>query len=83
MRPSSDASFDLIADTLDGLDSAARAQFLQRLFLTIAHVEIPESQANQLWDEVQARKNFLSAKTESRITFQTALVDVFASSGIG
>ena len=44
MRPN-DAYFELIADTLDGLESSARAQFLQRFFLALAHVEVPESKA--------------------------------------
>lgn len=81
MRPS-DAYFELIADTLEGLDASARAQFLQRLFFTVAHVEVPELQASQLWDEVHARKKFLSERADSPISFQTALVDVLTSSGL-
>src|SRR5215831_9180249 len=80
MRPS-DAYFDLIADTLEGLETAARGQFLQRLFLTVAQVEVPEAQASQLWDEVQTRRKFLSERTESHVAFQTALVDVLTSAG--
>ena len=81
MRPN-DAYFELIADTLDGLESGARAQFLQRFFLTIAHVEIPEDKAVALWDEVLARKIHLSERTESAVSLQTALVDVLTSSGM-
>jgi len=80
MRPN-DAYFELIADTLDGLESSARAQFLQRFFLAIAHVEIPEDKAGALWDEVLARKIYLSERTESHVSLQTALVDVLTSSG--
>jgi diguanylate cyclase (GGDEF)-like protein len=78
MRPS-DAYFDLIAETLEGMDSGARAQFLHRLFLTVAHVEIPENQASQLWDDIQARRKFLSEKTDSQIALHTAMVDVLSS----
>jgi diguanylate cyclase (GGDEF)-like protein len=77
-----DAYFDLIADTLDGLEASARAQFLQRFFLTIAHVEIPENQSIALWDEILARRTQLSERIDSPVAFQTALVDVLASSGM-
>ena len=80
MRPN-DAYFELIADTLDGLESSARAQFLQRFFLTLAHVEIPEAKAISLWEEVLARKAHLSERLESSISLQTALVDVLTSAG--
>jgi diguanylate cyclase (GGDEF)-like protein len=81
MRPN-DAYFELIVDTLEGLDSGARAQFLQRFFLALAHIEIPEARAIALWDEVLARKNHLSERAESPISLQTALVDVFTSAGM-
>lgn len=81
MRPS-DAYFDLIADTLEGLDAGARGQFLQRLFLTVTHVEVTETQATQLWDEIQTRKTYLSERSESPVSFQTALVDVLTTSGM-
>jgi len=81
MRPN-DAYFELIADTLEGLESSARAQFLQRFFLAIAHVEIPEDKVVALWDEVLARKTYLSERTESHVSLQTALVDVLTSSGL-
>jgi diguanylate cyclase (GGDEF)-like protein len=77
-----DAYFDLIADTLDGLEASARAQFLQRFFLTIAHVEIPDNQSIALWDEILARRTQLSERIDSPVAFQTALVDVLASSGM-
>jgi len=81
MRPS-DAYLDLIADTLDGMESNVRAQFLQRLFLTLAHVEIPESQANSLWDEVVTRKRFLSERSEFSVSLLTALFDVLSNAGM-
>jgi diguanylate cyclase (GGDEF)-like protein len=81
MRPN-DAYFELIADTLDGLESTPRAQFLQRFFFSLAHVEIPENQAISLWDEVLARRIQLSERTDSPVAFQTALVDVLSSTGM-
>jgi diguanylate cyclase (GGDEF)-like protein len=81
MRPN-DAYFDLIADALDGLESSARAQFLQRFFLTLAHVDIPEQQCIALWDEIVARRTQLSERVDSPVAFQTALVDILMSSGV-
>jgi len=81
MRPN-DAYFELIADTLDGLESSARAQFLQRFLLSLAHVEIPESKAIALWDEILARRVQLSERSASPVALQTALVDVLSSAGM-
>jgi len=81
MRPN-DAYIDLIVDTLEGLESSARAPFLQRLFLTLAHVEIPENQAVALWDDVLLRRAHLSGVAEAPVSFQTALVDVLSTKGL-
>jgi diguanylate cyclase (GGDEF)-like protein len=81
MRPT-DAYFELIADTLDGLESSARAQFLQRFLLSLAHVEIPESKTIALWDEILARRVQLSERVDSPVALHTALIDVLSSSGM-
>ena len=81
MRPT-DAYFELIADTLDGLESGARAQFLQRFLLSLAHVEIPESKALTLWDEILSRRVQLSERADSPVALQTAVVDVLTSAGM-
>ncbi len=81
MRPN-DAYFELIADTLDGLESSARAQFLQRFLLSLAHVEIPESKAIAIWEEILARRVQLSERSDSPVALQTALVDVLSSAGM-
>ena len=81
MRPN-DAYFELIADTLDGLESGARAQFLQRFFLALAHVEVSESKAVALWDDILTRRLQLSDRSDSPIALHTALVDVLSSAGM-
>ena len=81
MRPN-DAYFELIADTLDGLESSARAQFLQRFFLSLAHVEVPESKAIALWEDILNRRLQLSDRSDSPIALQTALVDVLSAAGM-
>ena len=80
MRPS-DAYFDLLVDTLDGVEPGARAQFLHRFFRYLSHLDIPEHQCVGLWEEALARRAQLSERSESVISFQTALVDVLSRSG--
>jgi diguanylate cyclase (GGDEF)-like protein len=77
-----DAYFELIVDTLDGLEPSARAQFLQRFFFSLAHVDVPENKSIALWDEILARRVQLSERSESPVSVQTALVDVLTSSGM-
>jgi len=81
MRPN-DAYFELIADTLEGLEPGARAQFLQRFFLSLAHVDIPEDKSIALWEDILARRVQLSERAESPVSVQTALVDVLTSTGM-
>ena len=80
MRPN-DAYFELISDTLESLDPSVRSQFLQRFFFSLAHIEVPESQANSLWEQILARRDQLSDRSESPVPIQTALVDVLTSTG--
>jgi len=80
MRPN-DAYFDLLIETLEGLEPTARAQFLQRFFQSLSHIEVPENQVVSVWEEVLARRAQLSERSESLVSFQTALVDVLSASG--
>ena len=80
MRPN-DAYFDLLNDTLAGLEPGARAQFLQRFFQSLSHLDVPENQCIALWEEILARRAQLSERSDSPVAFQTALVDILSSSG--
>gem|GEM_PF-247452 len=80
MRPN-DAYFDLLIETLAGLEPGARAQFLQRFFQSLSHLDIPENQTVALWDEILTRRAQLSERADSLISFQTALVDVLSTTG--
>jgi diguanylate cyclase (GGDEF)-like protein len=80
MRPN-DAYFDLLIETLEGLEPVARAQFLQRFFQSLSHIDFPENQVISVWEEVLARRAQLSERSESLVSFQTALVDVLSASG--
>ena|SRR5437660_7788516 len=58
--PIEDSYFELLADTLEGLDLPVRGQFLQRYFRAIAHVDLRESQSVQIWDEMLSRRRELT-----------------------
>lgn len=77
-----DSYFELLADTLEGLDLPARGQFLQRYFRAVAHVEMRESQSVQIWDEMIARRRELSDLLGRPVSLKTALTDVLTSAGL-
>jgi diguanylate cyclase (GGDEF)-like protein len=80
--PIEDSYLDLLADTLSGMELPARGQFLQRYFHTITHLDLPESQCVQLWDEMLLRRRELSECLNRPVALKTALVDVLASAGM-
>jgi len=80
MRPN-DAYFDLLIDTLDGLETSARARFLRRFFHALTHLDITEDQCVSLWEDVLARRSQLSERQDALVSFQSALVEVLAASG--
>src|SRR6202790_1807260 len=80
--PIEDSYLELLADTLEGLDIPARGQFLQRYFRTITHLDLPEAQCVQLWDEMLTRRRELSEHMERQISLKTALMDVLTSAGL-
>ena len=73
---------ELLTDTLETLDRSSRGQFLQRLFRSIAQIEITETQSLDLWDQSLARRRELSESIGKRVALQAALVDVLASAGL-
>jgi len=80
--PVEDAFLELLADTLEGLEHSARAHFLQRYFLTTAHLDLRESQAAQLWDEMLTRRRELSEALGRPVSLKTVLMDVLSSAGL-
>ena len=61
-----DSYLELLADTLESLDVSARGQFLQRYFKIIAHIDLPENQCAQLWDDALAHRSELSQHLRSQ-----------------
>jgi diguanylate cyclase (GGDEF)-like protein len=80
--PIEDSYFELLADTLEGLDLPARGQFLQRYFRAIAHLDLRETQSLQIWDEMLSRRRELSDLVGRPVSLKTALTDVLTSSGL-
>src|SRR5579864_7416574 len=80
--PIEDSYLELLADTLDSLDLPARGQFLQRYFLAITHLDLPESQCLQLWDEMLTRRRMLSDQLGRQVSLKTTLMDVLSTAGL-
>jgi diguanylate cyclase (GGDEF)-like protein len=80
--PIEDSFFELLADTLEGLDLPARGQFLQRYFRAIAHLDLREAQSVQVWDDMLSRRRELSGLLGRQVSLKTALTDVLTSSGL-
>src|SRR5216684_2100009 len=80
--PIEDSYFELLADTLEGLDLPARGQFLQRYFRAIAHLDLRETQSLQIWDDMISRRRELSDLVGRPVSLKTALTDVLTSSGL-
>ena len=57
--PVEDSFFDLLIDTLEGLDRPARGLFLQRLLKSLTQLELTEPQSLEMWDSIIARRQEL------------------------
>lgn len=80
--PIEDSYLELLAETLDGLDTGARGQFLQRYIRAITHLDLRESQCVQLWDETITRRRELTDHMGRQVALKTALMDVLTSAGL-
>ncbi len=77
-----DSYLELLIDTLEALDLPARGQFLQRYLHAVTHVDLPESECIQLWEEMITRRRQLSESLNRTVSLKTALMDVFSTSGL-
>jgi len=78
--PSEDPFLELVAETLEGLDRGARAQFLQRFFKNIAQLELSEARSLELWEQILNRRRELADSLGKSVSLKRAMVDVWASS---
>src|SRR3984885_4434138 len=80
LKPTTEDSYlDLLVETLEGMDEAARGQFLRQLFHTMTQAEITESQSSKYWDLILTRRRELAGSLGRRVSFKTAMVDVLMS----
>jgi len=77
-----DSFFDLLIETLDGLDEAARGQFLRQFFHTVAQADFTEPQSNEYWLRILQRRQQMSQRLGSRISLKTVIVDVLSSANV-
>jgi diguanylate cyclase (GGDEF)-like protein len=80
--PAEDSYLELLADTLEGLEVSVRAQFLERYFRSIAHIDVPEVKSIELWDQVLARRHELSDRLARPVALKTALMDVLSATDL-
>lgn len=80
--PVEDAYLELLADTLEGMDTPARSQFLQRYFRTTTQLDLPEARCLELWEETLRRRRELSSQLGRPLSLQTVLMDVLFSVGM-
>lgn len=74
--------FDLLIETLDGLDEAARGQFLRQFFRTLAQIELTESQSNDCWRRILQRRQEIAERLGARFSLKTAIVDILSSANL-
>lgn len=81
-RPSAeDSIFELLIETLEGLDDSARAQFLKQLFRTLTRLDLTETQSSEYWSRIlQRRAEFTTLG--KKISWKVALLDVLSSEGL-
>ena len=78
---SAEESFlELLAETLDSLDRAPRAQFLQRFFKTLAQLDLTDTASLEYWEHILRRRRELAETLEKPVSLRTAIVEVLASS---
>lgn len=80
-KPSAEDSFlDLLVETLEGLDDAARGQFLREFFRTIAQIDLTEEQSSEYWNKILHWRRELATGVGRKVSLKTAMVDVLSSS---
>jgi len=81
-RPVEDSFFELLIDSLDGLDRPARGLFLQRLLKSLTQLDLTEAQSLESWDRILERRRELTQLVGRPVALKTAMVDYLASSNL-
>jgi diguanylate cyclase (GGDEF)-like protein len=81
-RPVEDSFFELLIDTLEGLDRPARGLFVQRLLKSLTQLDLTEAQSLESWDRILDRRRELTQLIGRPVALKTAMVDYLASSNL-
>src|ERR1022692_5183572 len=81
-RPVEDSFFELLIDTLDGIDRPVRGLFLQRLLKSLTQLDLNEAQSLESWDRILERRRELTQLVGRPVALKTAMVDYLAASNL-
>jgi diguanylate cyclase (GGDEF)-like protein len=81
-RPVEDSFFELLIDTLEGLDRPARGLFVQRLLKSLTQLDLNEAQSLESWERILERRRELTQLIGRPVALKTAMVDYLASSNL-
>ncbi len=74
-----DSFLDLLIETVDGLDRAVRAPFLQKFIKAMTQVELTEPLSLDYWEQILQRRKELSESLNKTVSLKTAMVDVLTA----
>ena len=74
-----DSFFDLLVETLNGLDEPVRGNFLRQFFRTVAQIDVTEEQANTFWVRILERRGEVADRVGRSISLKTAMMDVLGA----
>jgi diguanylate cyclase (GGDEF)-like protein len=77
--PAEDSFYDLLIDTLEGLDRPARGLFLQRLLKSLTQLDFTESLSQEIWERILDRRAELKQLVGRPVALKTAMMDVLTS----
>jgi diguanylate cyclase (GGDEF)-like protein len=78
--PAEDSFYELLIDTLEGLERPARGLFLQRFLKSLTQIDFTESLSLEVWERILDRRAELMQLVGRPIALKTAMMDVLTSS---
>jgi diguanylate cyclase (GGDEF)-like protein len=78
--PAEDSFYEMLIDTLEGLDRPARGLFLQRLLKSLTQADFTESLSLEIWERILDRRMELKQLVGRPVALKTAMMDVFTTS---
>ncbi len=79
-QPAEDSFYELLIDTLEGMDRPTRSLFLQRLLKSLTQIDFAESLSLEIWERILDRRAELKQLVGPSVGMKTAMMDVLTSS---